>query len=87
MAIEELRLTAQDGYPLAATRFHPPDGAARGNVLILAATGVPQDYYRKFALYLAERGFTALTSPFSARFRDTLWREAVDWLEAHACRS
>ena len=24
---------------------------------------------------------------FRERFRDTLWREAVDWLEAHACRS
>ena len=60
MAVEELRLTAQDGYPLAATRFGPQQGARR-NVLILAATGVPQDYYRKFAVYLAARGFTALT--------------------------
>jgi predicted alpha/beta hydrolase len=29
--------------------------------MIMAATGVPQEYYGKFAAFLAERGFTVLT--------------------------
>jgi predicted alpha/beta hydrolase len=53
----EVTLTAADGYPLGATVFGSGDKA----VLVMPATGVPQSYYAKFAAYLAERGFTALT--------------------------
>ena len=54
------RLAARDGYPLAATLYAPAASAGRG-ALIMPATGVPQDYYAKFAAYLVERGFTVLT--------------------------
>ena len=53
----EITLTATDGYALGATIF----GTAGRPVLVMPATGVPQSYYAKFAAYLAERGFIALT--------------------------
>jgi len=51
---------ARDGMTLGGTLFRPSsaNGAA---VVIHAASGVRQEYYGKFAAYLAERGFTALT--------------------------
>lgn len=58
--IARLTLVASDGYPLAATRFRA-QGEVRGVVVIAAATGVRQGYYRSFASYLASRGFDALT--------------------------
>jgi predicted alpha/beta hydrolase len=60
MAVAELRLRAQDGYELGATLFEPAAPARRA-VLVMPATGVPQTYYGKFAAFLAERGFPALT--------------------------
>lgn len=53
------RLPARDGYPLGATLYGPP-GAPRA-ALVMAATGVPQAYYAKFAQYLALRGMRVLT--------------------------
>ena len=60
VAVAELRLRAQDGYELGATLFEPAAPARRA-VLVMPATGVPQTYYGKFAAFLAERGFPALT--------------------------
>ena len=57
---EKLRLAARDGFPLAAT-LHSPSASSGRAALIMPATGVPQEYYAKFADYLAARGFTALT--------------------------
>jgi predicted alpha/beta hydrolase len=54
----EITLTAADGYRLAATLYGEPSEKA---VLVLPATGVPQGYYAKFAAWLAQRGFQALT--------------------------
>src|SRR5207244_2722634 len=53
----EVTLHAEDGYPLGATLY----GSGARAVLVMSATGVPQSYYAKFAGYLAERGFSALT--------------------------
>jgi predicted alpha/beta hydrolase len=55
-----VEITARDGYRLGATLFQPasPNGRA---AMIMAATGVPQQYYAKFAAFLAERGFAVLT--------------------------
>lgn len=58
MALVEL--TAKDGYRLGATLFRPAAGNGRA-VMVMAATGVPQEYYGKFAAFLAEGGFTVLT--------------------------
>jgi predicted alpha/beta hydrolase len=57
---EALELVAPDGYRLGATLF-PARGPQRGAALINAATGVRQEYYGRFAGYLAEHGFTVLT--------------------------
>jgi predicted alpha/beta hydrolase len=55
---EELRIAAQDGRPLAATLFAPPQSAPDAAPLTIVAggTGIPQRYYAKFAAWLAERG-------------------------------
>src|SRR3982074_3565804 len=53
----EITLTAAEGYQIGAAVF----GSGARPVLIMPATGVPQSYYAKFAAYLAQRGFTALT--------------------------
>ncbi len=57
---EPLEIAARDGYRLGATLFRPARADGRA-ALILAATGVKQEYYAKFAAYLAERGFIVLT--------------------------
>ena len=58
--IENLQLTAADGYRLGATLYRPSASADRA-VLVMPATGVPQEYYGKFAAFLADRGFGVLT--------------------------
>ena len=57
---EILELTARDGWRLGAAIFRPAAQASRAAV-VMPATGVPQEYYAKFAAYLAARGFTVLT--------------------------
>jgi predicted alpha/beta hydrolase len=56
---EALTISASDGYPLAALLFAPTT-ETRGAVQINAATGVPKQYYVKFAHYLAEHGFASV---------------------------
>src|ERR1700747_1988781 len=81
--INDLWVTARDGYQLAATEFLP-GGPPRVAIVINSATAVPRRIYRGFATYLAERGFAVLTYDyrgvagsrpkslvgFSARMRD-----------------
>src|SRR5207302_3763758 len=67
LELMEITLTAADGYRLGAAVY----GSGRP-VLIMAATGVPQSYYAKFAAYLAERGFTALTFDYRGIGRSRL---------------
>ena len=59
MAVTELSLRTQDGFPIGATLFSP--ASSRRAVLVMPATGVPQSYYHRFAGYLAERGARVLT--------------------------
>ena len=65
---EALTLHAEDGQPLAAT-WYASTGPARGIVVIAAATGVPQGFYRRFALWLGERGVAALTFDYRGTAR------------------
>ena len=58
--IDDITFPAEDGYVLAATLFLPR-GAKQHAVLINSATAVPRKIYRKFAGYLARRGFAVLT--------------------------
>jgi predicted alpha/beta hydrolase len=55
-----VEFVARDGYRLAGTLYRPKTPNRRA-VLFQAASGVKQEYYDKFAAYLATRGFTALT--------------------------
>lgn len=57
---EQFTLQADDGYPLAATRY-PAQGKVMGNLLMASATGVPQRFYRRFAEHASQRGFSVLT--------------------------
>jgi predicted alpha/beta hydrolase len=55
-----VEFAARDGYRLAGTLYRPRTPNRRA-VLFQAAAGVKQEYYGKFATYLAGRGFAALT--------------------------
>src|SRR5580693_1768134 len=58
--IDDITFPAVDDYALGATLFLPR-GAKQHAVLINSATAVPRKIYRKFAGYLAGRGFAVLT--------------------------
>jgi predicted alpha/beta hydrolase len=53
-------IAAGDGHLLGVERFVPL-GEPEAVVLIAAAMGVPQRYYRKFAAWLARQGFLVLS--------------------------
>jgi predicted alpha/beta hydrolase len=59
-SMEDITLTASDGYRLGATLFKQA-GAIAHAVLINSATAVPRKIYRGFASYLAGRGCAVLT--------------------------
>lgn len=85
MAVVEgrpVQVAAADGYPLAAHRWLPSDDPS-GVVVINCATAVKAGYYHRFARYLSEQGFIALTYDYrgiggsrqgSLRGRDISWR-------------
>jgi predicted alpha/beta hydrolase len=58
--VEQVRVPARDGYPLAGTHIMP-EGQARAAVVLASATGVPRRFYERFARYLGEAGLAALT--------------------------
>jgi predicted alpha/beta hydrolase len=55
-----IRLAAVDGFPLAATVFRATS-PVHGHIVVAGATGVPQRFYRPFAEFAAEHGYTTLT--------------------------
>ena len=57
---EPITLYASDGFALQAMRY-PAAGAVRAHLVVAGATGVPQLFYRNFALYAAQQGYTVLT--------------------------
>jgi predicted alpha/beta hydrolase len=54
-------IPALDGLPLGATLFEPVTPRGRKAVLIASATGVKRERYRQFAMFLASRGWSAIT--------------------------
>ncbi|MEW6342009.1 MAG: alpha/beta fold hydrolase [Paraburkholderia sp.] len=58
--VESVTLLAEDGYRLAARKY-VADEPARAHLIVAGATGVPQGFYQRFAVYARERGFTVLT--------------------------
>ena len=57
---ERLALTAADGYPLVAHRYHSPT-PPQAHLVVGGATAVPQGFYKRFAEHAARRGFDVLT--------------------------
>jgi predicted alpha/beta hydrolase len=57
---ERLRLTAADGYALAALRYRSTV-KPRAHLVVGGATAVPQGFYKRFAEHAARRGFDVLT--------------------------
>ncbi|THF62367.1 alpha/beta fold hydrolase [Pseudothauera nasutitermitis] len=55
-----VRLVAADGYALGATRY-PARAPLKGRVVVAGATAVPQGFYKRFALFVGDRGFETLT--------------------------
>jgi predicted alpha/beta hydrolase len=60
MTSGSMTLTADDGYSLAATCFEAR-GSRVGSIVVASATGVGQQFYRRFAEYASGRGFSVLT--------------------------
>ena len=59
-SIQTLTLTAVDGYPISC-RLYPALGVAKGQLIVAGATGVGQQFYRRFAEYVSQQGFNVLT--------------------------
>ena len=57
---QNIKLIAKDGYPIAATKF-TAKSPVKSHIIVAGATGVPQKFYRRFAEYACERGFSTLT--------------------------
>jgi predicted alpha/beta hydrolase len=60
VAGREIWIEASDGYQLSAL-VYGPDNAPAAAVQINGATGVPKEYYRAFAEWLASRGYLVAT--------------------------
>ncbi len=61
-------------------RFFPPEGEALAHLVLHGATGVPQRYYRRFAIWAAARGIGVLTydyRDFGASRNGSLRRSAT----------
>src|SRR6267378_930790 len=84
---EPCEIQARDGHRLGATLFRPASSNGRA-LQINAAAGVKQEYYGKFAAYLAERGFTVLTFDYRGIGRSGSFRlknaRMRDWAELDA---
>lgn len=57
---QQITLHANDGTPLAATRF-TASAPLCGRIVVASATGVPQGFYRRFAEHARARGYDVLT--------------------------
>ena len=57
---QPLSLVAADGFRLSANNY-PASSPLRGRIVVAGATGVPQRFYRRFALFAAARGHATLT--------------------------
>ncbi len=58
--MKDFTLYTQDGTAITATLFNPI-GPARAGIIINSATAVGRHYYRAFAHFLCEQGYTVIT--------------------------
>lgn len=57
---EVMTLIAADGYRIGARRFAAP-ASPLAHLVVAGATGVPQRFYRRFAIHAAGQGFEVTT--------------------------
>ncbi len=58
---EDLRVTASDGYSLAARVYFPYEAdQCKAGLLISSGTGYPKEFYARFAQYGVTRGFACM---------------------------
>ena len=60
MTPEPITLHTADGYALQARKYAATT-ALKGHLIMAGATGVPQLFYRNFALFAAQNGYTTMT--------------------------
>lgn len=53
-----ISITAKDGFQLSATIYEVHNPIA--NIIVAGATGVPQNFYRRFANFTAEQGYSTI---------------------------
>ena len=58
--IRELSIITKDDYKLAGTQFTPENKDFKAVVLIASATAVKQQYYYKFANFIASKGYCVI---------------------------
>ncbi len=63
MQFEDVIITTPDGFQLAATEYKPETSNGIG-IIINGATGVLRQYYKAYAEFLCQQGFTVLTYDF-----------------------
>lgn len=64
MPVEKIDVPCNDGWILHGHQFraqNPAESEARGVVVIASATGVLASYYHRYATFLAEHGYLAIT--------------------------
>lgn len=58
--LEEVEIPASDGLKLAGTQFLP-ESSSRGQIILASAMATPRSFYREFARWLAQEGFSVLS--------------------------
>lgn len=61
MQPQTIQLTAKDGYPLYAIHYPCQTSPIKGSIIVASATAVAQRFYKRFALYLSQRGYNVWT--------------------------
>ena len=57
---QTVKFSATDGYVLVGTRYSSSE-PIKANIIVASATGVPQQFYRRFAEYAVALGYQVLT--------------------------
>ena len=55
----DFTIVAADGFALAATSYEPDEYKA--TIVIVGATGVPQQFYQRFSRFAADHGYRTVT--------------------------
>lgn len=58
---QEIQIQAQDGYRLHGHVYQAKGTTIKAKLIVAAATGVPQAFYRRFAEYMTQFGYQVLT--------------------------